>query len=678
MPQQLITYSIVKALYDRGLDYIDAFWPFLLDVLPRDRTAVQMRDMQRMIEEKFGLAIPQHALSTIARRAKKRGLLTIRQGAFASTQQGIEHVEALETERDVQRRINEMLEDARRFLAERFNEQLNRDEMRAAVEGVIANNLDLFSAYVGGQRIPVDEGDRDLDRRELLIIEYFQHVEESNVGIFRTLNDLIAGSILASSLNTDSFADSGMRFEPTNLYVDTNFAFSALGLGYEEVNRPARELLDLLKRDRAFSIKIFDFTVAEAIALLQRYESEYKTYVSGVKVDHIFSSMRTKGWNPSDVREFIARIDEKLEETGIHVVTTGIRLKNFSPAGTYDVSVLARYKPEQGPLGQNHDLAAIEMIEKLRRRTVRRIQHAREFFLTSDFRLARYAYSERGHEQNSTISEVIPDRLLTNLLWLKSPDLLADLSVDAFISMHSRDLLIDREVWQRFYRSVKGLRESGDIDQQDVNTLLYDRHVLESLRIVPADSAEQVDETFVLGSLEAAHEAIDAKSAAKANDAAEEARINLQGEHAQTLNELDRRFNDLAGELERLRAQDEAGRVERTRRANRVRDKLRKQSQASARKWVIAGKILLLAVVCAILFPIVTRLAQQWDTYEPAVWAAGLGVTIFLGITGWRYDFLHLWAGLEARLEERFYESKVVDVWILLPEAESPIPGAQE
>jgi hypothetical protein len=117
MSDPIHTYSIVKALYDRGRDYIDAFWPFVLEVAPKDKRFSTTDQIQRRLKDRFGLNIPLHAVETIARRAKKNKYLSRRDREYAITDAGIEFISALETERDVERRINELVEDACRYLA---------------------------------------------------------------------------------------------------------------------------------------------------------------------------------------------------------------------------------------------------------------------------------------------------------------------------------------------------------------------------------------------------------------------------------------------------------------------------------------------------------------------------------------------------------------------------------
>jgi hypothetical protein len=671
MPQQLITYSVVKALYDRGLDYIDAFAPFLLEVLPRERKPVSVLELQDRLQNRFSLYVPQHALMTIARRAKRRGMLTLPQGRIAVTAAGTEYVDSLETEREVQRRTNALIEDAREYLAQRHNELVDGDRMRQLIEGVISRNLDFFAAYVDSANPgKIEAVDRSLTKLEILLVEYFQHIEATNSQRFNTLSDLVAGSVLAGALNAESFGDAGQKFGPTNVYIDTNFAFSVLDLTYEEVSGPARELLSLLRASERFHIFVFDFTIAEAIALLSNYETEYRSYVPGVKVNHIFSSLRTLGWEPSDVREFIADIDERLKARGISIVNTGIQLKSFVPDDKDAASALVKYKPEQGHIGQNHDLAAIQTVAKLRRHPVRKIQHARELFLTSDFRLARYAYCERGHQANGTISEVIPDQLLTNLVWLKSPDLLVNVRLDSFISMHSRELLIDRGVWRRFYQSVRSLQESGGLADRDVDLLLYDRHVLDALRV--ADASAPVDEAFVLNSLEIAQEAVGLELERRTQEAVSAARTELGDIHSAELEERARVVRERDEEIAKMLAGKEAEERERILRARKAVARVREKSSQTATRVINTGRWIVAVAIFTAILPIINYIVREWEMYESWLWGVGFGLSLIFTVVGVKLDFLRVWSRLRTKLENKIYERRLSEIEHLLPDPLNP------
>ena len=77
MANLLYTYALVKSLYDREEDYIDSFWPFVVQALEIGKYS-NTKDISNKIFEATELSIPLHVLGTILRRARKNGYLDYR------------------------------------------------------------------------------------------------------------------------------------------------------------------------------------------------------------------------------------------------------------------------------------------------------------------------------------------------------------------------------------------------------------------------------------------------------------------------------------------------------------------------------------------------------------------------------------------------------------------------
>ncbi len=481
MTEKIYTYSLIRTLYDKGRDYIDSFWPLVLVALSKDGSLVSIESVQGEIEKRFALRIPRYSLSVIITRAKRRGLVDQRQQKFQLSHKGRGSIDALEVERDVERRINEFLDNARQFLEREHGLTLSRDQVRGMVEAFVGEHIDFFEDFAGSAKSSQGvERPEALQIHEAALLDYFRHVEESSPSLFKTLQDVIYGSIISSTIYSQSFAEIGRKFDHTTVFFDTNIVFSILGFHFDDFTKPAEELFDLMKSEGAFEFRVFDFTVDEMVSVLRNYSKHQHMYVPQIKVGSILSSLKSKGWTPADVRQFMANVEDRLWAKGIRIEPTRVDLEKYAVKSA-DREALAQYKPNQSELGQSHDMAAIAMVRAMRRGSVRRIETARAFFLTSDMKLARYDLAEMGHRDRATVSEVIPDRLLTTMLWLKDPARAGDIPLHAIIAMHSRDLLVARDVWSRFYQTIEELRARGDIDEKDVSVLLYDSQLQELL-----------------------------------------------------------------------------------------------------------------------------------------------------------------------------------------------------
>lgn len=145
---------------------------------------------------------------------------------------------------------------------------------------------------------------------------------------------------------------------------------------------------------------------------------------------------------------------------------------------------------------------AIEKVEEIWGKPVRKIEDLKVFFLTSDVRLSRFNFIEMGHRENGTISEVILDRLLTNILWLKNPS--TELPLKSIIAAYSRDLFIKRRIWDRFYEILQQLKQEEKVEDEKISTLFYHGYVENLLRGFDEGEQEKITPEFVLEEVEKA------------------------------------------------------------------------------------------------------------------------------------------------------------------------------
>ncbi|MEN8144685.1 MAG: hypothetical protein ABFS14_06995 [Gemmatimonadota bacterium] len=504
------------------------------------------------------------------------------------------------------------------------------------IERVIDRNVDLFDfvierASTGADMVSPSE--------EESVLSFFRHVEASNPEQFETLKDLILGSTLAGLLRRTEIADATRSFRPTTVYLDTNFLLSALNLRFPVECRPALELLRLLNQNARFKLRVFDFTLEEVFALLRGFNREGAKYPVGVPIRSLYASMKSQGFSPAGIAELIATIEDQLEELGVAVLSTGVRIEDTLPTDPDTLSRYSRYKPEQEERGRKHDLQAIAFVAKARSRQVRRVEDAGVFFLTEDARLSNYAFIEMGHRDGETISEVMPDRLLTNLLWLKDPQILEQLPVATVIAMHSRDLFIDKAVWLRFFGVLTALQEGGDLDDDAASILLYDAQVQNDLAILGAIRVAEVDEAWVLSRLEKARQQAEWKHEWELSRQAAELQTSYAADDEQRAQKYSSRITALEERIQ-LREADV------TKALATVKQRMERRAT-----WLVRGikGIVLLAVGAAAYF-LVPVLFSKWEIAEPALALVALLVALMSWL-GFKVEPLHIWERFRYNLQ---------------------------
>lgn len=635
MERLIYTYSLVRTLYEQGKDYVDSFWPFVLKVMPRDNATLSLSDIQKRIRDNSGLDIPQHSLSTIITRAKRKDYMVQEKGRFWLTEKGSRYLDTLEPESDVERRVNQLFQDIRTYVNMQLGSSLSLSNTYDIVLSFIHANIDPFLEFCNPDSSILErglskQGNTAYDR---VLVSYFEVVNKRKPSHYRTLTDIVYGSVISVTANNRDIAGVNKKFARTKIFLDTNYLFSVLELDAPEFSGPAKELFDLLKLYK-FQVRTFDFTIDEMVGVLKGYPREQHLFAPGVPVDSIYSSLKNRGFTSEDVREFILGIEDRIWRLGVEIEPTTVQLRNYKPLEDEYRTKLSRYKPDQGPISQNHDLAAIQKIKEIRKTPKREIENSRAFFLTSDLRLSKFNFLEMGHRQKATVCEVIPDKLLTNILWLKNPTITKDIPLKLVIAIHSRGMFIDIRIWRRFFETVRKLKEKRKIADRDISMLFYNHRVEKVLGVYDYTQTDEITSQLVLEQIESASKLIDDETKEK---------IKKQKEI------FEKRLTEV--ELKKNREFEI--------RLSKIKDKLRARARRKAKRSAIIQTFL--PVIISFVLFLYFWLAKGWTKVAPIFgWITSiLGILAFLGV---KVSVLDLRTRLQAKAFQRIYKKELIRI----------------
>lgn len=635
MERLIYTYSLVRTLYEQGKDYVDSFWPFVLKVMPRDNATLRLSDIQKRIRDNSGLDIPQHSLSTIITRAKKKDYVVQKKGRFWLTEKGSRYLDTLEPESAVERRVNQLFQDMRTYVNVQLGSSLSLSNTYDIVLSFIHANIDPFLEFCNPDSSVLERGlsKQDNTAYDRVLVRYFEVAKKRKPSHYRTLTDIVYGSVISVTASNRDIAEVNKKFARTKIFLDTNYLFSVLELDVPEFSRPAKELFDLLKLYK-FEVRTFDFTIDEMVGVLKGYAKEQHLFAPGVPVDSIYSSLKNRGFTSEDVREFILGIEGRIWKLGVEIEPTTVQLRNYKPLEDEYRTKLSRYKPDQGPISQNHDLAAIQKIKEIRKTPKREIENSRAFFLTSDLRLSKFNFLEMGHRQKATVCEVIPDKLLTNILWLKNPSITKDIPLKLIIAIHSRGMFIDRRIWRRFFETVRKLREEGKIADKDISMIFYDHRVEKVLGVYDNTQTDEITSELVLEQIESASKLIDDETKEK---------IKKQKEI------FEKRLTEV--ELKKNREFEI--------RLSKIKDKLRARARRKAKRSAIIQTFL--PVIISFVLFIYFWLAKGWTEVAPIfLWITSiLGILAFLGV---KVSVLDVRTRLQAKAFQRIYRKELIRI----------------
>lgn len=635
MNKLIYTYSLVKTLYEQGKDYIDSFWPFVLKIMPRDKTLRNLNFIQKEVKENFGLDIPEHSLKIIITRAKRKDYMIQQKRQFRLTDQGDNYLNSLEPESKVERRINELLEDIKNYLNEQLRLSLTSNETYDVVLFFIHKNIDSLVEFFNPDSsiIQLNISRPKTNKYDVVLVNYFEITKQRKPHLYNTLTDIVYGSVISTTASNRDIAEMNKKFERTQIFLDSNYLFSILELHFPEFNKPAKELFDLLKLYK-FELRAFDFTIDEMVGVLRNYFREQHLYIPGVRVSSIYSNLKSRGLTIEDVREFIAKIESKVLELGIKIEPTSIDLKDYKPPKEEYRSKLSKYKRDQNLQGQNHDLAAVEKIRGIRRLPKREIESSKALFLTSDLKLSIFDFLEMGHREKATVCEVIPDKLLTNILWLKNPSVVKDTPLKSIIAVHSREMFIDRKIWRRFCETITKLKEDASINDKDVSMLFYNHHIEEALKSYDDSQIDEITPDFILGEVQTVNKLIDAETKKKL----QEQREIFEKELTQKQLEKEKKFDT---------------------RLSEIKGKIKARAVKNAKRWAITAAYMPIVIFVVIFIYFV--LVKGWMTTS-YIFGGIASVLIILSFMGIKVNVLNIRKRLQDKTFQKIYRKELSEL----------------
>lgn len=79
----ITTIALLKANYDDGMDYLEMFMPFVLNVIcDDDSEIIEINSVQRKVKESFEIKIPQEVIKKLINKAKRKGAIKREGGKY--------------------------------------------------------------------------------------------------------------------------------------------------------------------------------------------------------------------------------------------------------------------------------------------------------------------------------------------------------------------------------------------------------------------------------------------------------------------------------------------------------------------------------------------------------------------------------------------------------------------
>lgn len=495
--------ALLKARYDlEQLDYIETFFPFITYVLTKQNIkSFDPNELQPSLTEEFGLLIPQHTLALISNRMRKRGYLEKKEGLFHVVQldDGIAEFEKSRAEaiRHQSVTVRGLQDHAASKLNLTFSEEEALDALYCYIDQYC---IECVTAYSCGSVVPVRGKVKDHWR--YIVSSYVNEISQNDPAKFEYLLTTIKGRMLANALLGTDLSQVNMKFRKTRVYLDTPIILQLIGVLGEEAENLVHETLRLLSNTNAdLGVFVHNFDEVKLILKSAERELEYPTGGYG----NVIFTLREIGKTPSDIILLRVQLKDTLEQFRIEIKESPTYVKEYQ----IDESQLEAEMEAAGLLYKHQgaklaDINSVRSIYVLRKgKTPRRVEDSGAILVTNNAALARAAYSYGiNHEEFKSVSPIITDFSLTNILWLKSPMESVDLPKHLMVANCYAALRPSDKLWSAFLDELNKLEDRGAITAEQHLYLRYELRVREELMNLTLgdDTAMSNDQIFqILG-----------------------------------------------------------------------------------------------------------------------------------------------------------------------------------
>jgi len=463
---------MLKVNWDAGRDYIDNFVPFVAECLrAAPQPEVSLPELQGAISDTFDLKIPQGALSTILKRAVKRGYVERIQRIYRRNDDALASLDFSRVRNDVLRKYEALIDKLIEFSNTRFAVEWSVEQADAALLADLEEgSLPILAAAVDNELIPPP--DQSIAGADFIIPSFCAEMCERDPAGFDFLETIVKGSMLANVLLFPDLGAVERRFDRVEVYFDTSFVLQALGLEGEARQAPRRELIDLLYQDNA-TLRIFEHTLHEIRGILDAAALSLRSrqglrYGYGRTVQYLIDA----GYSASDVELAIARLEKSLRTLHIEVKP---RPAYTLPLGIDEAklrSILQEHVGYHREDALTHDVDSLTAVHRLRKgHSYPHIESCNAIFITTNQSLgrgsARFFREEYEDYRDSAVPHCLLDHVFTTMVWLKNPLRAPDLPrkriiADCYAALNPPDTL-----WRQYLEEIDRLQKRGDISEDD-------------------------------------------------------------------------------------------------------------------------------------------------------------------------------------------------------------------
>jgi hypothetical protein len=457
MSKHFVNYAFTTALYSEKKNFLETFSPFVLKALYDLNRVAMDQEIGEVVKNNYNLPIPTNTIKSILNSLSKHELVNVdakSRGYWKGciNEQGRKEVEKFfENESAVARRQNELIAAIKSYLAEQGISK-KEDEIQYLVLEYVRKNLTNLSIFELETSIETLKNGGFLEDIDYHLTGFITQIQEREPNLYLTYEELIKGSIIREHIANSNNGQELQNQENLSIYLDANIILSLLEFHHPIINNAAKQLIDLLSKDRKIQVKTFSMTLEEIARLLISYKYNKENYNPRIPVNSVFYYLKSKGYDDIKTETLITDLDQKIASLGIGIENYDLRKReSFKREEEELYKDVYSYKNDQNSrrpgglqkdeeaihLSALHDANIILAIRRKRGNWVRSLERAKAVFLTSSY-LMDYFCKMRSRSEDS-FPEVILDLTMTNIFWLRNPNKEIGIHLHKLISAHSKD-----------------------------------------------------------------------------------------------------------------------------------------------------------------------------------------------------------------------------------------------
>lgn len=495
----LTSLAILKVNIDQGKDYLEYLRPFVLQVLvDHPPHGVTAQGVTTLIEQRFGLTLPERTVEIVVRRLSKAGLLSRANNEYTIDGEVPDpRLSARQAEAD--RHIQAVLTDLQRFSRDTAKPLQTQQEAVDSIRTFLAEfDITCLRAYLRGTTIPDLDGARPSSA--VLVGDYVRHLQNTSPERFRSFVVLVQGHMLANALTCPDLDKAPKTYRGLTFYLDTPLLIRYLGCEPESLRKAMEDLVALLRQLEG-TIAVFSHSRDELRSVL-RTSGDYLSDLGG-RPSSIVREARRRGTTRSDLRLLAASLDERLDDLGVKTKPTPVGNNQNGIDESRFERMLEHEVTYANPRAREYDVRSVQSVYTLRgNSSPTSLEKARAVLVTSNAALSRAAWKfGEEYAASRNVSSVITDFSLANMAWLKVPLGADSIPATQLLSCAYAALEPSEALLEKYLREIERLEDQGRISERDHQVLRSDPRALDSLvHLTGGDAAflgrETIEETL--------------------------------------------------------------------------------------------------------------------------------------------------------------------------------------